>query len=1209
MPTQDEIDELYAVIGAQLPAASAVQTPVPQPSPIQGAPPPPPDNTADLRARVEAAKAQRKAAISEARAPYQGQLDKAALQRHIALGKPLESLPGAYGLKQEIADEYAPERRSVVQFAKTAARDLSDIYTGVIALPALAYQAATREDVNLFEDPERPEATALLPQMWEGIKEEYSQAYGEGIGGFAEAVYERPVSRLLDVLTVATLGGGAAAKAAQVGGKAGAAGKIAKVVGKAGQGISYLDPISMAMKGVGVVGKTPGGARMLEKARILREGLLNDIGMGRTKTEVSSAAYNNAADVSITSRRIDDFIKDSMEVMDEMGPEGREWLTEKLTVNPNPFTKVTKYDPETGRILESVDYRPTDRQLEILTKLRKKMGDEEKFLLAEMPDEFGLDARRALVGKYKHQMMAEADLSGNPRKYLNEEGGFKIDAVENWVSERQARYFDDLKKNTNITDETAQLYKDWMKDSGLADEPAYLKSMMAEQNPLDGPAGGLAGAQGLRSTQKKSKIPGKRPEVTHQNKNQIRHDQQADVEIRLKHLFHRNNFLKHAVEFHRKTRGFKDPTLTPHFMNKWKEENRAFLTRPETLKPDTPVKSLSAGKSGRIARDHGDGTFDVELGKPGSGNILRLAAEDLFKKGGRKEALAKVDLALANGDIFIPWDERFMGIKPAGFVLDESTDRLQIYQQYLDVGDIAIKALEDSGTDINAVVRQTLEGIRAKKQLLVSKGQQYIVRSDLHNILVKEATKRGLPGYLFDTANGMFRYMVLKGSPSWTVNNAVGSTIFQGMSLGAIDAGKTLLRDIPDLIAHPQKLANAIESGLIPNGMLIGLVTEAQTKRHVGDLLAHSPTVRFIEGMKDKFNSSGPVMSALRWFPEKNAVVNQNIEKYLRYTHFKTKLEKQIANQIKHKAPAREFFKSIQDGLNVQEAFVKHLESGTMTRELFDEFRQTAFDLTEQAHLNYRKHSPFERNVLKRIFPVSYSFWRGMTILALTYPKHHPNRAFMIGRMAQALKDTTNSGDLPDYMNNSFSLGIDPETGKDMRINLAAKNPFGHVDNLLLEPSAAAPLIKIAIEQATGFDIFRQRKFTSPGQSFTSQKKVTPDLVWHILSQVPQARIAQDIGSQLLRGEAGTTFSTSTPWDPQLARDKSGEVKRSYPWYQNIVGMTGLPNPTQLDQEAYQSGQEKQKNLSITARFREAARKQGDKKILEMLKKRNIGSY
>ena len=173
------------------------------------------------------------------------------------------------------------------------------------------------------------------------------------------------------------------------------------------------------------------------------------------------------------------------------------------------------------------------------------------------------------------------------------------------------------------------------------------------------------------------------------------------------------------------------------------------------------------------------------------------------------------------GLAMIPWDAA-IGQMPEGFMVPEFMDKLGFYKAHIAGGDAVISGLLDEGINVDAGLRKGLEKLIKEKTIIgVTKQPKFIMRADLHDILAKQATKRGMAGYMFDTANDAFRYAVLAGCPSWTVNNVAGSSIFQMMSLGAIEGGRTLLRDFP-VIREISRIFCSV-SGSIPRNVICAI--------------------------------------------------------------------------------------------------------------------------------------------------------------------------------------------------------------------------------------------------------------------------------------------------------------------------------------------------------------------------------------------------
>jgi len=199
------------------------------------------------------------------------------------------------------------------------------------------------------------------------------------------------------------------------------------------------------------------------------------------------------------------------------------------------------------------------------------------------------------------------------------------------------------------------------------------------------------------------------------------------------------------------------------------------------------------------------------------------------------------------------------------------------------------------------------------------------------------------------------------------------------------------------------------------------------------------------------------------------------------------------------------------------------------------------------------------------------------------------------GKKYKAAK-TANNEPLPDYMRNSIWLGKSAE-GKDIRLSLRAANPFG--DLRFISLSSVHPILKVGLEQALGFDLFRLRKFTAPGVSEYGGEKVTPPIWWHIMSQIPQAGMLTDVAVAMSRnpmtgeryGQSGTQYSISTPLTPlPYTERETGALKSPRSIINNIKQQVGI-NVSHLSTPEFAKEQLRQEHARTSATWREYSRR------------------
>lgn len=186
---------------------------------------------------------------------------------------------------------------------------------------------------------------------------------------------------------------------------------------------------------------------------------------------------------------------------------------------------------------------------------------------------------------------------------------------------------------------------------------------------------------------------------------------------------------------------------------------------------------------------------------------------------------------------------------------------------------------------------------------------------------------------------------------------------------------------------------------------------------------------------------------------------------------------------------------------------------------------------------NYDRTTALDRNVGRYVFPY-YKFYRHSAELLLRYPFEKPVQAQLARRIGQAA--------LQDIKETAASMGFDwdtmvPESMRDaiplrltlgpageetlVMLNTKGPNPFGFLANGDPGQQALAalhPLAKIAIEQATGVNLFTGEKFQGPLSTFNGrtvdpvtgaivEDYARPPLVEHYLRQFWPYQTMRDI--------------------------------------------------------------------------------------------------
>jgi len=138
-----------------------------------------------------------------------------------------------------------------------------------------------------------------------------------------------------------------------------------------------------------------------------------------------------------------------------------------------------------------------------------------------------------------------------------------------------------------------------------------------------------------------------------------------------------------------------------------------------------------------------------------------------------------------------------------------------------------------------------------------------------------------------------------------------------------------------------------------------------------------------------------------------------------------------------------------------------------LTRGLTPEMAERAgMELTRKVMMDWTGMTPFERGVLKQIFPF-YGFMNHAMRYVMRYPVDHPMRAEIVASFGRAEAD--DSKILPASFLSALFFGDMDASGNRNALNTAPINPFGDVANMFTIAGflgATNPLINTALEQA-----------------------------------------------------------------------------------------------------------------------------------------------
>lgn len=304
------------------------------------------------------------------------------------------------------------------------------------------------------------------------------------------------------------------------------------------------------------------------------------------------------------------------------------------------------------------------------------------------------------------------------------------------------------------------------------------------------------------------------------------------------------------------------------------------------------------------------------------------------------------------------------------------------------------------------------------------------------------------PGKLkgYDTVMDYWKAGVLALHPRWYVYNLVGNTLQYGlMSLG--DLGSIL-----DMAKASRR--NDIRRALGQRGRSV-----------------HHASLARDQGLPDVLNA-GPFRRVTAF----GFRINERMEGFLRDTAMwsATKKEMRLAGRTRRASTPEQVMKAL-DGIDADSPILREAE------------RTALLFLGD-----YRRFSPMERKVLRRVFPF-YSWLRVIGKLTMMLPIKHPVRTSLVSLMAQAVYAGMPEEDRAlERLRNVYDRGaIDLPGGVSLRTTAA--NPFATVAPWIEAVSnmsgtelaqafvpSASFVIAPAVQKATGRSLFNGRDYSAP---------------------------------------------------------------------------------------------------------------------------------
>jgi hypothetical protein len=498
---------------------------------------------------------------------------------------------------------------------------------------------------------------------------------------------------------------------------------------------------------------------------------------------------------------------------------------------------------------------------------------------------------------------------------------------------------------------------------------------------------------------------------------------------------------------------------------------------------------------------------------------------------------------------------------------------------------------------VNGLHKATELG-RAAAQNAIDNGlEMYAVPRRVFDQLAEPARWAGIGGSwthkYYDSAMAAWRNMVLLGRPAWVMNNFLGNTLFLKMQGGSLIDAMHLLEN------HYARILNE-RYGWSLSSNFLDKIEKVPGYKDVGSgffgLVAqrepYNPAFRdsaLGKAINAAENNKG--MSLLRSYGNSIRSINSELESAFREASWLKSLERQSG------------ISTTKESLNIFGRSADRIDRLMATG--VDETK-AALALKEVNNFlgNYTSMTPFERQVVRRfVFPF-WGFYRHQIKLLATYPLDYALRTAVLNRLSMATKEFEQEyGPQPSWLQGALPLSP-PGTNPTVFQNTKGPNPFQGT----FQPwtSQLAPILKIAMEQATGNNAFTNQPFTdantiTPYGSSQSWRiiyddqgnpvdaipvdKVVPGLGTHILQQIPQYNTLM----QSIAG--GRTYDTSNLLDAlrgdALMTDSTGApVKPTTPAAQ-LMSLTGVTNTT-FDLANYQQRLADERKIALDEAIKRA---------------------
>ena len=385
----------------------------------------------------------------------------------------------------------------------------------------------------------------------------------------------------------------------------------------------------------------------------------------------------------------------------------------------------------------------------------------------------------------------------------------------------------------------------------------------------------------------------------------------------------------------------------------------------------------------------------------------------------------------------------------------------------------------------------------------------------------------------FDTPMNAWRAGALYLSPRFYLNNILGNTTFLKLQGGKL-AG-VLKQANPK---YREALRKAIGDEALRDIEKAGFFSKVSQRATHNPGFGGETTRRVNQSAPGR--ATGFVFERLRRF-------NEAIENSYRRESYVTGVEHANA-KMGLKRAGNSWFKSYKRLDQVAEAGA---DPNSMRRAL-DEMNQTMND--------YSALGPLERNFIRRfIFPF-WGFYKHSAKTLISMPWKHPLKATLLDKIAEVDEEMKSEyGPVPEFLEGYLPIG-ENEEGETTFLSTRGPNPFsGVMENPL---SMMSPALQVGYEQLTGRDSFTGKKFTAPDvvtpygtdKQFKAVRdangniigveevKLTPGFGETLLGQLPLANQIRDITTGGARYTAGGGVIPDETGEPMYPTELGQEL-------------------------------------------------------------------